>query len=129
VRSVLAARTISKESSSVLPHADAAKKQRAKSNPTEGRHGWSAMLLLAAALLNARAAWRDNRLAASQCGNQRGDLLRATAGVFIALVRNASENKFRLFSVRKVRFARGFASMAALRSAGMVDAVVARRGA
>src|SRR5262249_9389886 len=51
------------------------------------------------------------------------------AGVFIALVRKASAKRFSLLSVRNVRFARGLASMAARRSRGMVDAVVARIGA
>ena len=51
------------------------------------------------------------------------------AGVFIALVRNASENRFRLLSVAKVFFARGLAQMAARRSAGMLDASMERWGA
>src|SRR5262249_37726795 len=51
------------------------------------------------------------------------------AGVFIALVRNASANGFSLLGLRKVRVARGFVSMAARRSRGTVDAVVARIGA
>src|SRR5262245_58319728 len=51
------------------------------------------------------------------------------AGVFIALMRNARAKRFCLLRVRKVRRARGFASMAARRSTGTVSSVASRMGA
>src|SRR5258707_979744 len=48
------------------------------------------------------------------------------AGVFMLLVRNASENRFRRPRVANVLRARGFASIAARRSSGMVAAVALR---
>jgi hypothetical protein len=51
------------------------------------------------------------------------------SAVFIVLVRYASANRSILPRVRKVRRARGLASMAARRSAGLVATVIARTGA
>src|SRR5687767_8890139 len=60
----------------------------------------------------------------------RAAILRARpSGVFMAPVRKASAKRFILLSVAKVFFARGLASIAARRSAGTDEAVVARMGA